>query len=250
MRHDFLRTPLSIALILGMTVSSAFAVEKGESNPKNNTRSVGPAGPQGKAGPQGLQGVAGSKGDTGLQGPIGLAGAAGPVGATGPSSGYVLLDANNNIIGPYIFSSSSTILEINKNFYQVPVTSTGFTTINNYIASTNQTYFTSNDCSGTAYYGAPNFTNLNLNLNPFPSQIITATVYSNKLYKLDTTQIVNITANSMHSPGYLGTNCGNQTQDLYGGSFFPTLVTVIPSSGLILIEDLSIYPTPFSIKAR
>ena len=82
MRHDFLRTPLSIALILGMSVSSAFAVEKGESNPKNNTRSVGPAGPQGLQGPQGIQGI---KGDAGTNGSIGPQGIKGDTGLTGPA---------------------------------------------------------------------------------------------------------------------------------------------------------------------
>lgn len=178
---------------------------------------------------------------------LGAIGATGPQGLKGASSGYVLLDAKGNIIGNYDFMNRSAILEINQIYYALPVDSSGFKEINNIFSSTAQTYFTSTDCSGTAYYR-----DLDRTFAPpsFPNRENYPIVFGNKIYKEDLSQVISITAMSMHSPGYTGTTCGNQNPDLYGGRFLPTQINVVTPSALILIEDFSIYPTPFSITAN
>ena len=71
----------------------------------------GPQGEQGEPGPQGIRGIQGpkgdtgskgdkgDKGDTGSQGPIGLTGEKGTDGKAGGGSGYVMQDANGNVVG-------------------------------------------------------------------------------------------------------------------------------------------------------
>ena len=220
------------------------------------TGTPGPAGPKG---PKGIQGKTGAKGATGNIGPQGIQGAKGDTGPVGPqgrigakgaSSGYVLLDANNNIIGPYDFVSSTAILGINQIYYQLPVTSSGFTEQQNIFKSTPQasTYFTSTNCSGTAYYQAIDYSSP-WSSQPFLNRVTSNIVYGNKLYKQG--QIISILAMSRMVVGYNNNNClVSGIADMNGGVWFAVTMNVVTPNSMILIEDLSIYPTPFSIKAN
>ena len=182
MRHDFLRTPLSIALMLGMSVSGAFAVEKGD-----------------KGNPAELVGHVGQKGSTkspNIKDHIGV-------------TGYKVFDANHDVIGDYDFANSKVIIDIEGKVYSLQVTANGFQDIqitnsvsgsglmggNQFPGPNSQKFYTSNDCTGTAYYQFPGavmagalsgLIPIKIS-NPFPNVVNGSGIRidSNKLYGID-----------------------------------------------------------------
>jgi hypothetical protein len=86
----------------------------------------------------------------------------------------------------------------------------------------------------------------------FPNRVITPIVYGNKLYQQG--QVSNILAMGRMVVGYNNNNCMTSgVQDINGGTWgngSGVPMNVVTPNSMILIEDLSIYPTPFTIKAN
>ena len=237
------------------------------------TGPIGPIGPASTvAGPTGPEGpestVAGPAGATGPAGPAGTTIANGThtgdtlvwngnawTSVTKPSTGFVLLDANGVVIGDYDFGGSYAILLINSIYYQLPVTHEGFTEQQNIFASTPQssTYFTTADCTGTAYYAAIDYSSP-WTSQPFSNRVTLPIVYGNALYKQDPTQVSNILTMSRMVVGYNNNNCMRSgVPDIHGGTWgngSGVPMNAVTPNSMILIEDLSIYKKPFSIQAN
>ncbi len=265
----------------GNTGATGATGAKGATGDKGATGNVGATGTKGATGATGATGLkgpgGGAKGDTGPQGPVGATGPAGAVGASGTtiangtntgdtlmwngttwtpvtktSTGFVLLDANGVVIGEYDFPSSNVILEKNSIYYLLPVTSSGFTEQLNIFASTprSSTYFTTADCTGTAYYQAIDYSSFPP--QPFSNLVTSSIVYGNKLYQQG--EVISILAMSRMIVGYNNNDCMTSgVPDINGGTWgggSGVPMNIVTPSSMILIEDLSIYPTPFSIKAN
>jgi hypothetical protein len=205
----------------GLTGSAGTNGTNGAVGPKGDTGAqgpiglTGPAGANGTAGAQGIQGIQGIKGDTGL------------TGVSGAGAGVLkVFDANHNVIGDFHGSAYGTevFIDINGKTYGLFVESDGFPdpqiTYKSYI---------SNDCTGTAYYQIP-FTN-HFGLNNF-------LWIANKIYEFDPTKATGIIA---HSNFYNISGIGCVIV------FSPRTIQAELFEDLILIQDLSIYPTPFTI---
>ena len=252
---------------------------RGDKGATGNTGATGATGRTGAAGPkggakgdQGIPGTNGGKGDQGLPGDKGLQGDKGDAGtqiangthtgdtlvwngsawtpATKTSTGFVLLDANGLVIGDYDFVGSYAILLINSIYYQLPVTHEGFTEQQNIFASTPQssTYFTTADCTGTAYYEAIDYSSPET-AQPFSNRVTLPIVYGNALYKQDPTQVSNILTMSTMIVGYNNNNCMRSgVPDINGGIWRGGMMNVVTPSSMIVIEDLNKYPIPFTIQ--
>lgn len=127
--------------------------------------SVGVSGPQGDQGPkgdQGVQGEQGPKGDQGIQGEQGPRGEAGLKGDKGePGTGpLAVYDSTNTRVGQLIptplgvgcpagIPQVTTAIEIGGSLYPVPVSLNMF--CGRGFRGGGETYFTTDDCSGTGY---------------------------------------------------------------------------------------------------
>ncbi|MBV5301279.1 MAG: hypothetical protein J0649_05785, partial [Methylococcales bacterium] len=170
----------------------------------------------GAVGAQGIQGIQGVKGNTGL------------AGASGAGAGVLkVFDANHNVIGDYHDAYRRGFMDINGKIYALTVASDGFGENIDH----NMQFYSTNDCTGTAYYNffVSNTTDFGLNDYLW---------VANKIYEFDHTKAVSITANSM-----LALNSCDNT----GSGFTPRTIQAALFEDLILIQDLSIYPTPFTI---
>ena len=153
----------------------------------------------------------------------------------------MLLDANGAVIGDYDFGGSYTILLINSIYYQLHVNSSGFLGPQITNAYQDSIYFTTADCTGTAYYETIG----NNSGVSFSNRENWPIVYGNKLYKQDPSQGISLTPTSRQVVGGLCYVSGILAADTE--TWYAQLMNLVTH---IVIEDLSIYPTPFSIKAN
>lgn len=130
-------------------VASTASCHSGESRIHWNVAGpAGPQGPQGVPGPRGSQGPAGPQGATGPQGQVGATGPQGPSG----TGALLVVDSQGKTIGPLSWPATAgyiwgVVLKVNGQLLNLPITPNGF-------QDTAVTlFYTSTDCSGTAYVG-------------------------------------------------------------------------------------------------
>jgi hypothetical protein len=167
----------------------------------------------GGVGAQGIQGIQGMQGMQGIQGLTG-------------TGGLKVFDANHNVVGDFN-DASRVFMDINGKTYSLSVASDGFGE-NIYH---NTPFYSTNDCTGTPYYSVQTYPTSAFGLNNY-------IWVANKIYEIDPTKVIPITANSMFDLNF----CYNANS-----LFTAQTIQAETLQDLILIEDLSIYPTPFTI---
>ena len=117
----------------------------------------GPSGASGPSGPLGPSGPSGPSGPLGPLGPSGALGPSGPSGPTGPGSLRVF-DSQNQVVGTlsvggsFAIPQAGVILQINGNWFELPVTTNGFVNSRNpNNGFETLEWFTTADCSGQPY---------------------------------------------------------------------------------------------------
>jgi hypothetical protein len=230
------KTPTAWQLLGGVGAGSiGLTGSQGLQGPKGDTGLTGDTGAQGSIG---LTGQAGTNGAVGAQGIQGIQGIKGDTGLTGASGTGLLkvFDANHNVVGDYYRSSREVLMTINGKFYTLVVGSDGFETSHWNDAK----YYISTDCTGSFYYSLTAY-------NPKEFGIFDYISLDNKIYEFDPTKSISILAKSALDPndGSVPPTCQNQSNITY--TFNPRTIQAETLQDLILIEDLSLYPTPFTI---
>ena len=167
-----------------------------------------------------------------------------------PVTGFVLLDANGEVIGSYDRRNHTVLLDINNTYYELPVTSKGFPDMEKQFpwllspsdypdGRIDQQYFTSFDCTGTAHIPIGRAISQLQSDFPLIAPVTYATI-DNKLMGLGNTET--IVANSYQYWVNGDATCYSFT--------FEDEVHTDPNNRSIIIEDLSRYTVPFSIKAN
>lgn len=141
---------------MGLPGATGQAGPTGATGPTGPTGVAGPSGPTGQAGPAGSTGSAGPAGPSGAPGAQGLAGPTGPAGSA--AAVVDVLDANGAVVGPFLGESADgSSLTLFMTLYHGHIWHMVSDGRFGPVVTGQYLYFTTTDCTGTAYINGGNF---------------------------------------------------------------------------------------------